>query len=96
MDLNRNYHQLQAQIDQCCQASQRRRQDVHLVAVTKQVTITQIQQLYALGQRDFAENRPQVFLDKYHALKATCPDIRWHFIGNVQTRPNACQKKPIV
>lgn len=37
--------------------------------------------LYALGQRDFAENYVQELLEKQAHLPQ---DIRWHFIGNLQ------------
>ncbi len=37
---------------------------------------------YDLGERDFGENRVQVLLEKASVLPR---DIRWHFIGHVQT-----------
>jgi pyridoxal phosphate enzyme (YggS family) len=55
---------------------------VTLVAVSKTKTIQDIQVLYDLGQRDFGENYVQELVDKYEAL---LKDIRWHFIGHLQT-----------
>ncbi len=55
---------------------------VTLVAVSKTKPIEDIQQLYDLGQRDFGENYVQELVDKYQALPK---DIRWHFIGHLQT-----------
>lgn len=52
-----------------------------LVAITKQRPISVIERMYALGQRDFGENRVSELLEKKAALPA---DIRWHFIGHLQ------------
>src|SRR6202008_3445101 len=38
--------------------------------------------LYDLGQRDFGENYVQELLEKHERLPK---DIRWHFIGHLQT-----------
>jgi pyridoxal phosphate enzyme (YggS family) len=55
---------------------------VTLVAVSKTKTQADIQALYDLGQRDFGENYVQELVEKYEALPK---DIRWHFIGHLQT-----------
>lgn len=52
-----------------------------LVAVSKTHPIEKLQEFYALGQRDFGENRVQEVVEKHHALPQ---DIRWHFIGHLQ------------
>ena len=56
--------------------------NVTLVAVSKTKSIEQIRELYHLGQRDFGENYVQELVQKAGALPA---DIRWHFIGHLQT-----------
>merc|ERR1719219_325334 len=42
---------------------------------------------YQAGQRDFGENYVQELVEKSHdqEMLSTCPEIRWHFIGNCQT-----------
>ncbi len=56
--------------------------DIKLVAVSKTKSIEDIQSMYDLGQRDFGENYVQELLEK----RAVLPnDIRWHFIGHLQT-----------
>lgn len=55
---------------------------VQLLAVSKTKSIAEIQALYDLGQRDFGENYVQELLEKEPALPK---DIRWHFIGHLQT-----------
>lgn len=61
-------------------------QPAQLVAVTKTVGIDVIEQLYALGQRHFGENRADVLTAKQAALSDKYSDIVWHFIGSLQTR----------
>ena len=41
-----------------------------------------IMEAYEAGERDFGESRVQELLPKYEALPK---DIRWHFIGHLQT-----------
>ena len=55
---------------------------VTLVAVSKTKPVSAIQELYNLGQRDFGENYVQELVDKEALLPK---DIRWHFIGHLQT-----------
>ena len=56
--------------------------DTTLVAVSKTKPIEAIQELYDLGQRDFGENYVQELNEKQKQLAI---DIRWHFIGHLQT-----------
>ncbi len=55
--------------------------DVQLVAVSKLQSISDIEKMYDLGQRDFGENYVQELIDKQEKLPK---DIRWHFIGHLQ------------
>ncbi len=57
---------------------------VTLVAVSKAQPVEAVRQAYAAGQRDFGENYAQEWRAKADAL-ADCPDLRWHFIGGLQT-----------
>lgn len=66
------YHQLRSELD---------KQGVTLLAVSKTKPVTDIEALYQLGQRDFAENYVQELVDKQPLLP---PDTRWHFIGHLQ------------
>jgi pyridoxal phosphate enzyme (YggS family) len=53
-----------------------------LIAVSKTKPVSDIQELYDLGQRDFGENYVQELTEKYSLLP---PDIRWHYIGHLQS-----------
>lgn len=55
---------------------------VIIVAVSKILPIEFIKKAYDCGIRDFGENRAQEFRDK---IKMLPRDIRWHFIGNLQS-----------
>ena len=56
--------------------------NVTLVAVSKTKPVEDILTLYNLGQKDFGENYVQELLEKHKQLPK---DIRWHFIGHLQT-----------
>ena len=55
---------------------------VNLVAVSKTKPVADLQEAYEAGQRDFGENYVQELVDKVPVLPN---DIRWHFIGNLQS-----------
>lgn len=55
---------------------------VTLIAVSKTKPADEILELYHLGQRDFGENYVQELTEKEQLLPK---DIRWHFIGHLQT-----------
>ena len=55
---------------------------VTLICVSKFHPTEAIMQAYEAGERDFGESRVQELLPKYEALPK---DIRWHFIGHLQT-----------
>lgn len=56
--------------------------DVTLVAVSKTKPVSDLQEAYDAGIRDFGENKIQEMCEKYEVLPK---DIRWHMIGHVQT-----------
>ena len=56
---------------------------VRLIAVTKQVTVAKMREAYAVGIRDFGENRLQEALTKQEQLR-DLSDLCWHFIGHIQ------------
>ena len=55
---------------------------VELVAVSKYHPIEAVKEAYEAGQRVFGESREQELRVKYEALPK---DIKWHFIGHLQT-----------
>jgi hypothetical protein len=58
---------------------------IDLIAVSKRKPVEDIRAAYAAGVRDFGENRADELEVKAQAL-TDLADIRWHFIGHLQTR----------
>lgn len=59
--------------------------EAHLLIASKLRTPDEIKIYYQLGHRDFGENRVQDLVDKSQLLKLSCPEIRWHMIGHLQS-----------
>lgn len=56
-----------------------------VIAVSKTQPIEAIEELYRMGQRDFAENYAQELVEKaIQAKERGMNDLRWHFIGHLQ------------
>lgn len=58
---------------------------VGLIAVSKTRTTDEIRAAANLGLRDFGENYVQELVAKHDALKDEISDLRWHFVGRLQT-----------
>ena len=58
--------------------------NINLIAATKYMDIEQTKEIVASGIHDLGENRTDMFVEKYEALKGM--DIKWHFFGVVQSR----------
>uniref|UniRef100_A0A182PGN4 Pyridoxal phosphate homeostasis protein n=1 Tax=Anopheles epiroticus TaxID=199890 RepID=A0A182PGN4_9DIPT len=58
-----------------------------LIAVSKTKPVDLILDAYSVGQRDFGENYVQELVEKANDAKILehCQDIRWHFIGHLQS-----------
>lgn len=59
-------------------------EEVKLIAVSKTFPAELVEALYELGHRDFGENKVQELSLKSQKLKHLA-DIRWHFIGHLQS-----------
>ncbi len=57
-------------------------ENITLVSVSKLKPVSDIEQLYQLGQRHFGENYVQELVEKQPQLPN---DVCWHFIGHLQT-----------
>lgn len=80
--LSERWQALQARIAAACARVGRDPSTVRVVAVSKGIPPERIAEAYALGLRDFGENYWQEARTKLDALPH---DIRWHFIGHLQT-----------
>ena len=70
-------------IEKACGRAGRRKEEVHLVAVTKTVPPEKILEAARSGVNQIGENRVQESQDKYQAVQASCA-LKWHMIGRLQ------------
>ena len=84
MMMKRNAEQILARIHQSCAKVSRDIQEVCPIVVTKNRTNEEIQEVYSLGFRHFAENRVEKLLERQEAFPQE--DIVWHLIGPLQKR----------
>jgi pyridoxal phosphate enzyme (YggS family) len=89
-----NLQAVEATIQAACEAANRPRSTVQLLAVSKTFPPEAVLEAAAAGQRAFGENYLQEGIDKIAAVAKALPDTRleWHFIGPIQsnkTRPIA-------
>lgn len=71
-----------ARVDKAAALAGRDTEEITVVCVTKGRSVGEIQSLYDEGHREFGENRAQELAEKVTALPS---DIRWHFIGPLQS-----------
>lgn len=84
MMMKRNAEQILARIHQSCDKVSRDIQEVCPIVVIKNRTNEEIQEVYSLGFRHFAENRVEKLLERQEAFPQE--DIVWHLIGPLQKR----------
>ncbi|WP_432359468.1 YggS family pyridoxal phosphate-dependent enzyme [Sporosarcina sp. UB5] len=82
--LQQRMQKIEEEIQAACDRSGRKRQDVTIVAVTKQVSADRAREVMELGITDLGENRPEGLLAKQESIESE--NLSWHFIGNVQSR----------
>jgi len=83
VNLNERYMQVIAEIGEAALAANRPPDDVQLIAVSKTHPVALVDELAALGQVDFAENRIAELCEKQASSHAAA--VRWHLIGQLQT-----------
>lgn len=80
-----NLRKIRQEMQESCALVGRQADTVTLVAVTKTVDESATKEVVENGVLDCAENRVDVFLEKKQKM-ADFPQIKWHFIGNLQRR----------
>lgn len=82
--LQQRMQKIEEEIQAACDRSNRKRQDVTIVAVTKQVSTNRAKEVIEFGITNLGENRPEGLLAKQEDIQSE--KLNWHFIGNVQSR----------
>jgi pyridoxal phosphate enzyme (YggS family) len=87
IEIGENLVSVRERMAAAAQAAGRQTDEVQLVAVSKTHPLAAIEAAYAAGQRDFGENRLEELWAKVEEAGARgLDDIRWHFIGTIQSR----------
>ena len=82
MNVRENFETITREIAETCKQVGRNADEVKLIAVTKYVTDTRVEEAIEAGITDFAENRPQNYVER----KDKYSNKTWHLIGSLQTR----------
>lgn len=82
--LQQRMKKIEDEIQAACDRSGRERQDVTVIAVTKQVSANRTREVIEQGITHIGENRPEGLLSKQESIQSE--NLTWHFIGNVQSR----------
>lgn len=77
-----SYETVVERVEKAASGCARSPDEITLVAVSKERSVTEIRALYDRGHRDFGENRAQELAGKVGELPS---DIRWHFVGPLQS-----------
>ena len=82
MNVRENFEIITREIEETCEKVGRNTDEVNLIAVTKYVTDARVDEAIEAGITDFAENRPQNYVER----KNNYSNKTWHLIGSLQTR----------
>jgi PLP dependent protein len=82
-ELRANLAEVEERIAKACEVAGRDRGEVMLLAVTKTWPASDVEILYGLGLRNFAENRDQEASAKVAQLRHL-EEARWHMVGRLQ------------
>lgn len=84
MNLKERYTRVLNELANAAAAANRRASDINLIAVSKTHPVTLVDELAALGQVDFGENRIAELVDKQATTSPA--GLKWHLIGQLQTK----------
>ena len=81
--ISTNLIKIQEQILAAQKKAHREGDNVHIIAVTKEVSVERTQEAINAGLTHLGENRPEGLNNK---IKAIDEPVHWHYIGSLQTR----------
>lgn len=74
---------IQHKVNQAKQQANRMQDNVHIIAVTKEVSVERTKEAIAAGLVHLGENRPEGLVMKKEGISE---QVVWHYIGSLQTR----------
>lgn len=77
-----NIENIENKIDNACKVSNRNKEEVTLIAVTKTVDVDAVNEAIEAGITDVGENKPQELARKFEVIG---DKVKWHLIGSLQT-----------
>ncbi|MBI4744385.1 MAG: YggS family pyridoxal phosphate-dependent enzyme [Actinobacteria bacterium] len=80
-DILNNLDIIREKIGVAAGKSGRKTEDIKLVAVTKSVSVSRINEAISFGIKEIGENRAQEAVEKYNQIGDR---VKWHFIGHLQ------------
>ncbi|WP_179151921.1 YggS family pyridoxal phosphate-dependent enzyme [Oceanobacillus senegalensis] len=83
MDVVTNLKNIENNIKEACEKSNRNMSEITVIGVSKYVTIERAEEAIEAGIKNLGENRNEGFLEKYQAIGEK---VNWHFIGTLQSR----------
>lgn len=83
MKVIENLSVIERRIQEACERSNRKQEDIHIIAVTKYVSPERTIEAVEAGIGHIGENRIEGLMNKQQYLKE---GPKWHFIGSLQTR----------
>ena len=78
--IEKNLLEVNKKIDEAARASNRKTDEIKLIAVTKTYGADLINEAIDCGVTDIGENRVQEIMEKYDKVNP----VRWHLIGHLQ------------
>lgn len=82
MMIAQNYKLVEEKIAETCEKSGRNRDEIKLIAVSKTMPVSVIEEAFKVGFSNFGENKAQELRDKSSEINL---DLNWHFIGHLQS-----------
>jgi PLP dependent protein len=83
MNVQENYRNIRSTIEQTCERVGRNANEIHVVAVTKYVSVQRAKEALSAGVKHLGENRDEGLIKKIEDIGE---GPTWHFIGSLQTR----------
>lgn len=83
MSVKEKLAQINENIKEASLRSNRNKEDIRIIAVTKYVSISKAKEAIEAGVVHLGENRDEGFLEKWDELRE---NVTWHFIGTLQSR----------
>ena len=77
-----NLEKVERNIEEACNESGRKRDEVTLIAVSKTKPVEDIREAMKCGIKIFGENKVQELREKTEIIKES---LEWHMIGHLQT-----------